>query len=305
MPVVAFRDGEFSPLSKVAVGIAAHALHYGTSVFDGLRAYCDAEAEELYLFRAEEHYTHLHAATRMCGVEQPHSVGCLRIIGADLLVRNGAREDAYVRPLPFNSSEGLSLWHAALEDSLVIFQLPMGSGGVRCCVSLWRRPDGNTAPAREKIGGIYAAMALALYGAMSLGFDEALTLTVDGKVAEGTGENIFLLMYGKLVAPARSEDLLVDITRVGVIELATSVLGMEVAEQSVNRNELCRADEVFLSSTAAEVTPVLAIDGHGASDGHVWSIAKAVRDLCTDVVRGKRDTYMQWCRSIQGQTGLA
>jgi len=237
MPVVAFRDGDFFPLSEMTVDIAAHAPHDGTSVVDGLRAYCNAEAEELYLFRAE-HYTRLRVATGMCGVEQPHFLGHLCIIDADLPVRNGAREDAYVRPLPFNSSEGLSLWHAGLEDSLVIFRLPMGSGGVRCCVSLWRRPDGNTAPAPAKIGGIYAAMALALHEAMSLGLDEPLTLTVDGKVAGGTGENIFLLMYDKLVAPARGEDLLVDITRVGVVEPATSVLGMDAAEHSVNRNEL-------------------------------------------------------------------
>ena len=192
MSIVAFRDGEFSPVGEMTVGIAAHALHYGTSVFEGLRAYWNADAEELYLFRGMEHYARLHASARMYGMTLPYSVEDLCRISADLLVHNEVREDVYIRPLLYVSTQGIGLWRSGLEESFAMFHVPMGNlydddGGIRCCVSLWRRPEGNSAPARAKIGGVYAAMALARYEAMSLGFDEALTLTADGKVAEGTG----------------------------------------------------------------------------------------------------------------------
>ena len=217
------------------------------------------------MFRAAEHFARLHSSAGLFGMNLPHTMDELCDITADLLARNGARENAYIRPVLFKSSPGIGLWREGLQDSFVIYQVPMGdyheASGIRCCVSSWRRADGNAAPARAKVGGIYAAMALARNEAMSLGFDEAITLTANGRVAEGTAENIFLAFDGQVVTPGLGEDLLGGITRASIIELLRKELGLEVVERSVNRSELYFANEVFMCGTAAEVTPVLEIDG--------------------------------------------
>jgi branched-chain amino acid aminotransferase len=303
--VSAFLDGGYVPLNDVTVGITSHAFNYGTNVFEGLRAYWDADAAELNLFRADRHYVRLHHSARFYDMELPYSVEELCQITRRLLSRDAVRQDVYIRPLLFKSSEGIGLWREGLEDSFAIFYVPMGKyitdGGIRCCVSPWRRPDGNVAPARAKIGGMYAPMALARHEAMAHGFDEALMLTADGKVAEGTGENIFLAQDGVLVTPAPGEDLLAGITRACLIELATEELGIAVVERSVNRSELYTSDEIFLCGTAAEVTPVLEIDHRAIGDGGIGPLSAAVRDLYAGVVRGRNDAYVKWCLPVYAE----
>ena len=176
----------------------------------------------------------------------------------------------------------------------------MFTGGLKCCVSLWRQVDGNAAPVRAKVGGMYAARALARHEALVLGYDEAIMLTTEGKVAEGTGENLFLIEDGKLIAPGSGEDLLAGITRASVIELA-SELGMEVVERSVNRGELYVADELFMCGTGAEVTPVTAVDGRNVGDGEIGPLTTAMRELYLDVVHGKKDAYMKWLFPVYGR----
>jgi branched-chain amino acid aminotransferase len=286
----------------MSVGIQTHALHYGTNVFEGIRAYWNADAGELLVFRPEEHYRRLHTSARFYGMKLPYTVDDLCVITTDLLARNGVREDAYIRPLLFKSSEGIGLWRSDLEDSFVIFNVPMGKyiadGGIRCCISSWRRLDGNAAPVRAKIGGVYAAMALARRDAMVGGFDEAITLTANGTVAEGSAENIFLVSDGKLVTPGRGEDMLAGITRASIIELASAELGLEVVERTVNRSDLYSADELFLCGTAAEVTPVFEVDGYAVGGGQIGAVTTAVRDLYLDVVHGKQERYLHWCRPV-------
>ena len=208
----------------------------------------------------------------------------------------------------FKSSSGIGLWREGLEDSFVIYQAPMGDyhagSGIRCCVSSWRRAEGNAAPARAKVGGIYAAMALARHEAMSLGFDEAITLTASGRVAEGTAENIFLVFGDEIVTPDLGEDLLGGITRASLIELMRKEFGLSVTERSVNRSELYFADEVFLCGTAAEVTPVLEIDGRVIGDGEMGVTTRAVRELYLDVVHGRLPAYLHWCRPVRLGVGV-
>lgn len=302
MTGVAFRDGQFLPFEDITVGISTHAFSYGTSVFEGMRAYWDAGSRQLFMFRAAEHFARLHSSAGLFGMELPHTVDELCDITADLLARNGMQENVYIRPVLFKSSSGIGLWRNGLEDSFVVYQVPMGEyhagSGIRCCVSSWRRAEGNAAPARAKVGGIYAAMALARYEAMSLGFDEAITLTATGRVAEGTAENIFLVFGDEVVTPDLGEDLLAGITRASIIELMRAELGLRVSERSVNRSELYFADEVFMCGTAAEVTPVLEIDGRIVGGGEMGDTARAVRDLYLDVVNGRRSEYMRWCRPV-------
>jgi branched-chain amino acid aminotransferase len=282
MPVVAFRDGEFSPLSEMTVGIETTALHYGTNVFEGIRAYWNEDIEELDVFRAQDHFKRLHASASIYGMSLPYTVDELCAITRDLLTRNEVREGVYIRPILFKSDASIVCWNEGLKDSFVIYDKPfkMFSGG-------------NAAPVRAKVGGMYAARALARHEALMLGYDEAIMLTSEGKVAEGTGENLFLIEDGKLIAPSAGEDLLAGITRASVIELA-SELGMEVVERSVNRGELYVADELFMCGTGAEVTPVTAVDGRNVGDGEIGSLTTAMRELYLDVVHGKKDAYMKW-----------
>jgi branched-chain amino acid aminotransferase len=298
----AYRDTQFVPFDEITVGIGTHAFSYGTSVFEGLRAYWDAATGRLLLFRPEEHFARLRCSAGLFGMWLPHSVEELCEITSDLLLRNDAHENVYVRPVLFKSSPGIGLWRAGLEDSFVIYQVPMGDyhagSGIRCCVSSWRRAEGNAAPARAKVGGIYAAMALARYEAMSLGFDEAITLTAAGHVAEGTAENIFLAFGRTIVTPDLGQDVLAGITRASIIELMRAELGLEVVERSVNRSELYFADEVFMCGTAAEVTPVLEIDGRVVGDGGMGTTARQVRDLYLGAVHGELPEYLRWCRPV-------
>jgi branched-chain amino acid aminotransferase len=304
-----FRDGEFLPYDEVRVGIGTHALHYGTNVFEGLRAYWSEDDLELYVFRAADHFRRLHRSARVYGMTLPFSVDELCAVAATLLARSDVREDTYVRPLLFFSSEVVGLWRPGLSQSFAMYSAPMGKyisdEGIRCGVSAWRRPHGNAAPTRAKIGGVYASLALARREAVEAGFDEAIMLTVDGRVAEGSAENIFLLIDGGLVTPSLGSDVLAGITRASVIELAQKELGLRVVERDVNRSELGFADEVFLCGTAAEVAPVIEIDRCPVGDGAVGPVARRLAALYREVVRGRSAGYRQWCLPAYATAGIS
>jgi branched-chain amino acid aminotransferase len=309
MTRLVFRDGEYLPYSAVTVGIGTHALHYGTNVFEGLRAYWDDGREELHLFRAPEHFARLHRSARYLGLTVPHSVDDLCAVTAQLLARSGEREDIYVRPLLFIDSEVIGLWRRGLTQSFVIFHTPMGryipEEGVRCGVSPWRRPLGNAAPARAKIGGVYASLAIARRDAVEAGFDEAIMLSADGHVAEGSAENIFLVIDGRLVTPSLGSDVLAGITRATVIELARKELAVDVVERDVNVAELGFADEVFLTGTAAEVTPVVEVDRRPVADGAPGPLTLRLASLYGDATHARLPAYAGWCLPVYGSSGIS
>jgi branched-chain amino acid aminotransferase len=304
---LAFRDGEILPYAEVTVGIGTHALHYGTNVFEGLRAYWNAAAGELFIFRAHDHYDRLRTSARFYGMPLPYSTADLCAITAELLAQSDVKEDAYIRPILFTSSDGIGLWRRGLETTFVIFHVPMGKyigeSGIRCCVSPWRRPHGNAAPTRAKIGGVYASLALARRDAMEGGFDEAITLTFDGRVAEGSAENIFLVIDGRLVTPSLGSDILAGITRASIIELARTELALHAVERDVNLSELSFAHEVFLCGTAAEVTPVTEIDRRPVGEGRVGPVTQALADIYGQAVRCARRGYERWCQPVYGTAG--
>jgi branched-chain amino acid aminotransferase len=307
MTRLAFRDGDYLPYADLSVGVGTHALHYGTNVFEGMRAYWDPATDELYLFRAPDHCARLQASARFYGMRLPYSVEELCTVAAGLLARNQVREDVYVRPILYYSDEVIGLWRPDLSETFVMFHVPMGKyigdGGIRCGVSSWRRPHGNAAPTRAKIGGVYASLALARREAVQAGFDEALMLTVDGRVAEGSAENVFLMIDGRLVTPSLGGDVLAGITRATVIELAERELGLPTVERDVNRSELGFADEVFLCGTAAEVAPVVEIDRRPVGDGAIGPVARELAALYREVVRGRRAEYRGWCTAVYGSEG--
>jgi branched-chain amino acid aminotransferase len=171
-------------------------------------------------------------------------------------------------------------------------------GGIRCMVSSWRRIDDNVAPARAKITGIYVNSALAKTEAMENGFDEAIMLTQDGHVCEGSAENIFLIRDGKVFTPPTSDNILEGLTRLAMMELLRKELDMEVVERSIDRSELYIADEIFLCGTGAQISPVIDVDRRPIGDGQVGPVVSQLQKLYFDIVRGRSAKYRNWLTPV-------
>lgn len=296
----AFFNKEFVPLAEAKVSIMTHALHYGTACFEGIRGNWNKEQEQIYLFRVADHYKRIHRSCRILKISLPYSVEDLTRITVDLVEKNGYKEDIYVRPVAYKSSQVIGVRLHNLEDDFFIFVVPFGNyldvtTGIKCCVSTWRRIDDNVIPARAKVTGLYVNSALAKTEAWENGCDEAILLTHDGHVSEGSGENVFIVQEGRLITPPSSDNILVGITRDTVIHLGREEMGLETLERSIDRSELYTAEECFLTGTAAHVTPVLEIDHRKIGAGQVGKITKALQELYFDVVRGNKPKYSFWC----------
>ena len=301
MPGIAFHKGELMPLEQATVGIMTHALHYGTSIFEGIRGNWNEEDEKLYLFRLEEHYERMLAGCKIMRINLPYSVSELSNITTDMVERCGYRQDIYVRPLAYKSEERVAtLYLGHLEDGFSVFAIPFGAyldleAAARCCTSSWRRAQDGVIPPSVKIGGLYVNSILAKTEAVNAGFDEAILLNDRGQVSEGTGENLFLLKNGKLATPSIADSVLLGITRDTVIELAQKEFGIEVVERSITRSELYLADEIFLTGTAAHLTAVGSVDNINVGDGTMGPATRQLQEMYFDVVRGKNSKYLHWC----------
>jgi branched-chain amino acid aminotransferase len=300
MSIYAFFNKEFVPLSEAKISIMTHALHYGTACFEGIRGNWNKEEEQIYLFRTKDHYERLHQSCRILKIDLPYTVDELCQLTVQLVEKNGYREDVYIRPVAYKSSEAIGVRLHNLEDNFFLFAVPFGDylnveEGIKCCVSTWRRIDDNVIPARAKVTGLYVNSALAKTEAWENGFDEALLLTHDGHVSEGSGENIFIVLKGKLVTPPSYDNILIGITRDTIIHLAREELGIETIERPIDRSELYIAEECFLTGTAAHVTPVIDIDHRKIGGGKIGKITKQLQQLYFDVVRGKNPKYAKWC----------
>jgi branched-chain amino acid aminotransferase len=301
--LVTFFGNAFVPDDQAKVGVKTHALNYGTGCFEGIRGYWNAADEQVYLFRLREHYERLTRSCRILGIGLDKSVDELCEITAELVRQNGYREDVYIRPLAYKSSEIVGVRMHNLDDALTVFTTPFGKylpaeDGCRCCTSSFRRVDDNAIPARAKVTGIYVNSAMAKTEANLNGFDEAIMLTHEGHVSEGSGENIFIVADGKLVTPAPSENILLGITRATAMELAKNELQVETVERQLDRSELYCADEVFMTGTAAEISPVVEIDRRPVGTGKVGPISNRLRALFDDVVRGRAARYRGWCTPV-------
>jgi len=300
MPAYAFFNGKFVPLSEAKIGIMTHAFNYGTACFEGIRGNWNEKEEQMYLFRVSDHYERMFKSCRVLKIEIPYTIDELAGLTVELAGMCGHREDIYIRPLAYKSSEEVGVRLHNLEDGFLLFATPFGpyldiTKGAKCCVSSWRRIDDNMIPPRAKITGLYVNSALAKTEAFENGFDEAILLTQDGHVSEGSGENIFLVIDEKLVTPPNSDNILIGITRDTVIKLAKWELGIDTIERPIDRSELYTADECFLTGTAAHVTPVTEIDHRKVGSGKVGAITKKLQDLYFDVILGKNKKYLHWC----------
>jgi len=310
MPPYAYFHKKFVPLSEAKIGVLTHALHYGTACFDGIRGNWNKEKGELYLFRLKEHYQRLHKGCRILKMDLPYTVDELCRLTVEVVEKSGYREDVYIRPLAYKSQEAIGVKLHDLEDDFLIVVTTLAAyldadKGVRCCVSSWRRIDDTMIPARAKITGIYVNSALAKTEANVRGFDEAILLTHDGHVAEGSGENIFLVIDGKLITPPSSDNILLGVTRDTVMKLAKNELGIETEERTVDRTELYTADEAFFTGTAAHVTPIIEVDERHVGDGKIGELTKKLQDLYFDVIKGKNPKYMDWCTPLRAEVAKA
>jgi branched-chain amino acid aminotransferase len=304
---LAFFRGEFIPLADAKVGIATHALHYGTAVFEGIRANWNEDDSTLYIFRPREHYERLLRGCQILRMDIPYSVDDLCRLSAELVERSGYQDDLYIRPLAFKSTERVAnLKLHELDAELTIMTIPLGAyldveAVARCCTSSWRRMEDTMIPTGLKISGLYVNSILAKTEAILAGFDEAILLNQDGHVSEGSGENIFMVKDGRLFTPPITDNVLPGITRDTIMKMAKSELGIETEERSIRRSELYLADEVFMTGTAAHLTPVGEIDNMKIGSGAWGPIATELRSLYFDVIRGRNAKYLDWCIPVRAK----
>jgi branched-chain amino acid aminotransferase len=298
-----FIDGEFKQYKDVHLGLMTHALHYGTGCFEGIRAYWNPNQEQLFAIMVKPHFVRLRQSAKILQIEIPYTDEEMADATVEILRRNGYREDVYIRPLAFKSSEEIGVRLHNLKESFAIYTAPFGAyvdvdRGIRCMVSSWRRIDDNAAPARAKVTGIYVNSALAKTEANQNGFDEAIVLTQEGHVSEGSAENLFIIRDGVLITPPPSDNILEGVTRKVIMELASADLDLKVVERSIDRSELYVADEVFLCGTGAQVAAVLEIDRRTIGDGEMGPITRELQKLYFDICYGRVEERLDWLTPI-------
>ena len=302
--MVVYLNGEFIPADQARVGILTHALSYGTGCFEGIRGYWNPDAHETYLFRLREHFERLHRSARILQINLPYTVDELIDVAVELVRRNQLHENCYLKPVAYKADETIGVKLNGLTDHFYMLAVPMGdyvkTDGMKTCVSSWRRVDDNMIPARAKITGAYINSAFAKSEALQNGFDEAIMLTYEGHVSEGSAENIFLLLNNELLTPPPSENILLGVTRDSIMQIARRELDRAVRERVIDRTELYVADEIFLCGTGAQIAPVISVDHRSVGSGKVGPIASEVQRLYGEIVRGRRPEYMDWCTPAFG-----
>ena len=303
MTKYAFFGGEFVPIEKAKVSIMTNAFNYGTGCFEGIRAYWNEEEEQLFIFRLREHYERLHRSCRILLIELPYSVERLSELTVELLCKEGYKEDSYIRPLAYKATEGIGVRLHGLKDEFAMFSVPFGryiekEEGANVCVSSWHRISDNAVPARAKITGSYINSAFSKTEALLNGFDEAIVLTSDDHVSEGSAENLFIVRDGVLITSPVTEDILEGITRATIMQFARERLGLETVERKIDRTELYVADEAFFCGTGVQVVAIATIDHRPIGTGKLGPIVKSIRDLYFDIVKGKVEEYRRWCTPV-------
>ena len=300
----AFFRGRQVPIDEAKVGIQTHALHYGTAVFEGIRGNWNGDAGKVYIFRMREHYERLERGCKILQIQLPYTAADMCDITVDLMRKNGFQEDVYIRPIAYKSEEAVAnLRLNTLESDFSLMIQPFGNyieadGAISCKTSSWRRPDDSMMPTGVKLTGLYTTSILAKTEAVMAGYDEAILLNHDGSVSEGSGENIFMVSGGEVFTPYETANALLGITRDSVMTLAREELGVEVQQRRINRSELYLADEVFLTGTAAHVTPVGMIDDRAVGDGETGSLTAQIQSEYFASVSGRNERYMNWCTPV-------
>jgi branched-chain amino acid aminotransferase len=290
-----WMNGELVDWADAKIHVGAHGLHYGSGVFEGVRCYETPKGPAV--FRLTEHMQRLRDSAQLLYMDIPYSVEELRAATHDLLAANGLPE-CYIRPFAFYGYGQLGVATTGNPVEVCIMSWPWGaylgeeglSKGIRAKVSTWKRIGPNTIPHVAKATGIYLNSMLAVTEAQAGGYDEAILLTDEGYVADGSGENIFVVKNGKITTPPLSTSILPGITRDSIIQIAQE-RGYVVEESSLIRTDLYLADEVFMTGTAAEVTPLRSVDDHEIGVGPV---TLELQKTYLDTVRGANEQWSHW-----------
>ena len=302
---LAYFRGNVVPIEDANVNVMTHALHYGTAVFEGVRGNWNQSKDSMFVFRMREHYVRLLQGCKMLMMDIPYTADDLCDITVDLVKQCAYKQDLYIRPLAYKSEELVAnLKLQDLGSDFTLIMVPFGAyiesdGALKCCTSSWRRVDDTIIPPRVKISGHYVNSILAKTEATLAGFDEAIMLTPDGYVSEGSGENLFMVNGNKLVTPPVADNNLTGITRDSSISIACDELGMELEERRIRRSELYFAEEVFLTGTAAHIQAVGELDNRPIGTGFVGEATSKINVIYQKAIRGENAKYSDWCTEIK------
>jgi len=299
LPLHAYFKDQIVPYSEAKIGVLTHALNYGTAAFGGMRGYWNSEEEQLYLFRPTDHFKRFLSSTKLMAMELNQTPESLTQITIDLLRVDGYRRDIYIRPLAFKSDEIIGVKLHDLHDELSIVAVPFdryvtNDTNAHVTVSSWRRVDDNAIPARGKISGAYANSAFIKTDAVRAGFDEALVLTQEGHLSEGSAMNVFIIKDGVVITPPITDNILEGITRRTVMELCREELGLPVVERPIDRTEVYLCDELLMTGTAAQITAVTRVDFRPVGTGVMGPITTELRQRFDDAVRGRNHRLSRW-----------
>ena len=295
----AWFNGECIPFAEAKISIATHALHYGTAAFGGMRAIPNpSDKNEFLLFRTDKHIKRLTQSAKflLTELKEDYVFSALEKI----IKINKPNKPIYIRPFVYTSDLGIAPRLHNIETNFFIYCIELGDylspDGVTCRMSSWSRQEDRSLPLRGKISGAYITSSLAKTEASLSGFDEALLLNSSGKVSEASGMNLFIVRDGNLITPGVDQDILEGITRASVIELANS-MGLNVIERPVDKTELFIADEVFLTGTAAKITPIKQIES--TELGGERPIMEKLKSKLIAITEGRSKDYDDWVTRIK------
>jgi len=291
---IAYFEGQFRNFEDANISVATHALHYGTGAFGGMRGIPDPQnPSRVLLFRLDRHCQRLSMSARLLNYDLPADK--IQSIIIDFVKKNHPTVSFYIRPFVYTSDLGISPRLHNVEKNFFVYGLELGDylspEGVTCRISSWYRQEDRSLPLRGKISGAYITSSLAKTEAVESGFDEAILMNSQGKVSEASGMNVFVVRNGKLITPGYEQDILEGITRDSILTIARS-MGVEVVERPVDKSELLIADEVFLSGTAAKITPVRQVETYKLSSDR--PVTTKLREKLTAITEGRDDEYREW-----------
>lgn len=298
----AYFEGDFVKSDDAKISIMTHAFMYGTSIFEGIRACWNPDKKKLYVVKAKEHFDRILRSGKILRMDVGLSAEDMIEKMIELLKKNKPETDTYIRPVLYKSGLriGPGLLGKEKDDAFLMSSIDLGdyvdtNKGLSVCTSHWRRLDDNVIPPRGKIGGSYVNTALAKSDAVLAGFDEAIFLTQEGKISEGSAMNLFIIRDGQLVTPGFNNNILEGITRDFIIDIAKKELGLETVVRKIDKSELYIAEEAFFVGTAAQVAPISKIDnyeiGYGKNQGEPGQISSKLKSLYHEICKGNMKGY--------------
>ena len=293
-------DKKYILTEKAQIPITTHAIHYGTSIFEGIRGYWNGE--NLNIFRLDEHVKRFRRSGQFYSISLNYSDNEIIDAVIGICKKNNIKKSCYIRPFYFVGDYGINL-HVTEEapTNVAIFTFPFGDlfnkNGITAGVVSWRKFSGMSTPSQAKMGGNYLNSIIATQEAKRNGVDEAILLDHNGNVSEAPGENIFIVRDGKLATPTLASSALEGITRDAIIKIAND-LDIDFLERDVTRSELIISDEIFLTGTAAEITPIISMDSKKIGNGKPGDITKKMMQEYTDIVMDKNDDYSHWLTPV-------